>query len=190
MKHTLSKLVLIAVFLAPFSLAQAQILPPVAFFDGNTATLQVPLVFVNGEAHYVEMSLSDPDTLTFTVELDTLVNIHPDGRNDGKVTNDIVGEWELSEEGADTQLFINADSTFRLTEGANEGDECPLGGDETGTFRFTIFTGLFKPIFEVDENNDCGLSGAGKILRLYRDGNTLTIQLDDDGNDLGIFTRI
>lgn len=125
MKHALSKLILMTLFLAPLSLAHAQILPPIGSFNGDTGILELPFVVVNGRTHYVEMSLDDPETLTFRVEVDTLVDIHPDGRNTGKNITDIVGEWDFTEDGVTHQLTINEDGTFIFSNAADDDENCP-----------------------------------------------------------------
>lgn len=174
MKSSLLKLLFAVVLTMPFSVAQAQIFPALAIFNGETGKMQIPNLIFDGKLYYLELSVADASALTLQIEEGTVFDVTPDGSTVGKTTDDIVGTWDV--DGEATSITFNADGTWVLSQQAGDDTEsCPDGGDETGTFRYTPSTGVFIPIFLTDSNGECGLSGVEGVMRIFTDGNTMTL---------------
>jgi len=181
MKNPLYKLLFALLLAVPFSGAQAQIFPALNVFDAGTGVLKLPGLLFDGKLYYLEMSLADAAALTLKIEAETLVDITPDGSTAGKTPEDIVGTWDV--DGEDTRILFNSDGTFTLTANPDaESESCPDGGVESGTFRYTASTGVFFPAFVSDENGECGLSHTKGLLRIFSDGNTLTLNFSGEEN--------
>ena len=179
MKNPLSALLLALLLTITFTPVQAQIFPPIPVFDGATGVMKVPTLLFEGKPYYLEFSVADVAALTFKIEEDSLVDLTPDGSTTGKTTQDIVGTWEV--DGEATEVTFNADGSWKLSQEAGDDLEaCPDGGDEIGTFRYTPVTGVFMPIFQSDGNGQCGLSNVEGLIRIFTDGNVMTIQFTSE----------
>lgn len=181
MKRPMLKMLIALLFAIPFTVAQAQIPPAVTNFNGETGKLQIPALLFSGRIYYLELSVVDAAALTMKIETNSLVDVTSDGSTAGKTPMDLVGTWKVN--GEESTLTLNSNGTFVLVSSA-DAESCPNGGNETGTFRYTVSTGVFMPTFLTDENGDCGLSDSGGVIRIFTDGNAMTIrfQSDDDAN--------
>lgn len=176
MKSLIVKALFSLILLLPFSAAQAQIYPAVTIFNGETGILKVPTLVFEGNLYYLELSVADPAALTMKIEESTLVDVSPTEALTGNTADNIVGTWTV--QGESTQFTFNADGTWQMSQEAGVDEEaCPEGGIESGTFRYTPGTGVFIPIFQVDENGECGISSAGSVIRLIPDGNTMDLMI-------------
>ncbi|MEX0618027.1 MAG: hypothetical protein WDZ76_10760 [Pseudohongiellaceae bacterium] len=161
------------------AMAQAQILPPITVYNGETGILEIPNLVFDGRVHYIELTMEDHIALMLKVDEASLVDITPDGSTLGKTAADLVGGWTM--EGEDTVFTFNSDATWSMSQPAGVDEEaCPDGGIESGTFRYAAFTGVFTPAILTDENGDCGLSGTDTVVRLLPDGNTMTLLVGSD----------
>lgn len=188
MKNPLRQLLLIALLSVPFATAQAQIFPALSVFDADTGSLKMPSLLFQGKLYYLEMTVADAGALTLKIDESSLTDITPDGSLSGNVPANIVGTWNV--DGEDTQFTFNEDASWSMTQaaGVDEG-ECPNGGGETGTFRYTASTGVFIPTYLSDDNGECGLSHSGGVLRFYPDGNTLTVRFGSE-DETATLTRV
>lgn len=188
MKTTLLKIFLFTAMAMPFASANAQIFPPLTNFDSSQGVLKIPTLLFEGRVYYLELSVADAANLTMKIEESSLVDVTPDSKTEGKTTDDIVGTWTTED---NTELTFNSDGTWMLSQPASaDAESCPDGGDESGTFRYSPSTGVFFPFFQVDENGECGLSHTGGMIRIYLDGNTLSIVFTDPEEDPATLTRV
>jgi|GEM_PF-3123797 len=188
MKNSLYKLIATLLFCMAFTTAQAQIFPALTVFDADTGTLKMPSLLFQGKLYYLEMTIADAGALTLQIDEESMTDITPDGSLAGNVPENIVGTWTV--DGEDTQFTFNGDASWNMEQaaGVDEG-ECPDGGAETGTFRYTASTGVFIPTFISDDNGQCGLSHSGGVLRFYPDGNTLTVRFGAE-DETATLTRV
>lgn len=175
MKSMPTKLALMLLLALSFSTANAQIIPAIPVFDGNTGVMKLPNLLFDGGVYYLELSVADAASLTMKIEESTLVDVTPSTDTVGNSPALIVGTWSVQEE-PETTFTFNADGTWEQSQAAGVDDEeCPEGGIESGTFRYTASTGVFMPTFLVNDNGTCGLSSEERLIRLFPDGNTLTV---------------
>ncbi len=159
----------------PFAMAQAQISPALTIFNSETGLLKIPALVFNGSVYYLELSVADAVALTMKIEESSLVDVSPTEALNGNTTDAIVGTWGVDGE-TGTSFTFNADATWEMTQAAGVDEaECPEGGVESGTFRYTSATGVFMPVFLVNENGSCGLSSSTGVVRLIPDGNTMSV---------------
>jgi len=186
MKNLLYKSLLALLFSIPFSAAQAQIPGAATVFDAATGKLKVVSMLFGGKSYYLEMSMIDAAALTMKIDASSFAEITQDARTVGKVATDLVGTWKM--QGEETTLQLNANGTFRVVQAARTGPDACKAGDETGTFRYSTFNGVFQPTFLTDENGDCGLSGGG-LIRIFIDGNTISVYFASD-NESATLVRV
>ena len=180
MKKNYSRLLLPLLLVIPFSMAQAQIFPPLTNFNSSTGVLTSPALIFEGKVYYVQLSVVDAAALTMKIEASTLVDVSPTDATSSNTTSDILGTWTVSGEGGTTFTF-NEDATWEMSQAAGlDAEACPDGGIESGTFRFAPSTAVFAPIFLTDENGECGLSNSGSVIRMIPDGNTMTVMIGNE----------
>lgn len=180
MKSMPTKLALMLLLALSFSTANAQIIPAIPVFDGNTGVMKLPNLLFDGGVYYLELSVADAASLTMKIEESTLVDVTPSTDTVGNSPALIVGTWSVQEE-PETTFTFNADGTWEQSQAAGVDDEaCPEGGIESGTFRYTASTAVFMPTFLVNDNGECGISSVESLIRLYPDGNTLTVLFGTD----------
>lgn len=144
----------------------------------SNGRIVIPELDVNGKLYYVTLTLSDPDTLSFTADLKSLTNITPPEDIDAINLDDtdILGTWIFDGVSRDDMyLTFNDDGSVEYYENSTEEGCTP--GLEEGTYAWNRSTGLLTTTLSLDENGDCGLSHPrdGVPLRVFVDGNRMQI---------------
>lgn len=153
-------------------------------FDAESGRLEISNLELNGQVYYLELNLQNAETLSFSLDAASIVDITPSSTQAALVASDIVGTWDITGE-ANTFITFNSNGTYTQSQGSGvDMEACPNGGIETGTYRWTPETGLVRFSVSTDNNGSCGLSNAGRSLRFLIDGNQGTIQASDGGASL------
>jgi len=156
-----------------------------AEFNGTTGTLTLPHLIVDGQIFYVTLSLIDPATLTFQVNLDAAVDITPTEATATTLESGLWGTWTEADVGVDRlRLIFNSDGSYSVF--SDNVDDC--NGEEIGTYAWEPSTGVFIANQSVDTDGECGLSDPRGSDLIFVDGNTMTIQ--ETGPDGEIFNLI
>lgn len=150
-------------------------------FDAQSGRLEITNLELDGRVYYVELNLLNAETLTFSADASSIVDITPSDTQAALTEADIVGTWEV-DGSINSFITFNSDGTYMQSQGAGEDLEaCPNGGIETGTYQWTPSTGLIRFSVITDNNLTCGLSDSSRNLRFLIDGNVGTV-LDSSGD--------
>jgi hypothetical protein len=166
-----------------------------AYFDAATGKLVLPHLAIGDSTFYATLTLTDPVSLTFVADLESLTDFTaPDGIGDTVNVDegDIVGIWGFP--GSDTVITFNANQTYHIDHEAEPDEEgdCFDGGDETGTFTWEPATGVLLSTTLTDENGECGLSNPrdGVPYRIFVNGDSMQILEKGDGVPLEEFAAV
>ncbi|MDX1491691.1 MAG: hypothetical protein R3332_10410 [Pseudohongiellaceae bacterium] len=165
-----------------------------AYFDAETGKLILPHLVIGDGTFYATLSLTNPETLTFVADFDSITDFTaPSGIGDSVNVSedDIVGVWGFP--GSDTVITLNSDGTYIIDhEPELDDDACPNGGIETGTYTWEPATGVLLSTTLTDENGECGLSHPrdGVPYRIFVSGNNMQILEKGEGAPLEEFAAV